>query len=108
MADIIFILMMLNGIFFILTAALGIVKFRDIYTRLHAATKAATFGFAFIIMAVAMQTGTPTDVTKALAAVLFQFLTAPIAAHMLGRVAIQRGIRPILNPRGDTSPSQSR
>lgn len=94
-ADIVFILMLMTGTFFVITAAWGLVKFPDIYTRLHAVSKASTFGFAFIVLAVAFRMGTATDITKAVTAVVFQFVTTPIAAHMIARVAIQRGIKPL-------------
>lgn len=94
------VLMIFVGLFFILTAAIGVLKFRDLYTRMHAISKGTTFGFAFVVLGCAGLTGTPLELGKALLAILFQFLTAPIASHMVGRVAIKRGIRPIGGPDG--------
>lgn len=100
-ADLLFLLMLLAGTFFIVTAAVGIVRFPDVYTRLHTASKASTFGFAFIVLAVAWRVGTPADMTKAVMAVLFQFATAPIGAHMIARVAVQKGLRPVSGRAGE-------
>lgn len=113
--DIVFILMMLTGTFFVITAAWGILKFPDLYTRLHASSKATTFGFAFIVLAVAFRVGTQEEILKAVAAVIFQFVTTPIAAHMIARVAVQRGIRPLDQnhqpiefPEGEFAPEDER
>lgn len=89
------------GLFFLLTAALGMVKLPDLYTRLHAASKGTTFGFSFVVIGSAILLGEPSDIAKALLAVLFQFLTAPIGAHMIARVAVQKGIRHVVNPQGE-------
>ncbi len=90
--------LILIGVFFTLTGCVGIYKFHDIYTRLHAASKGTTFGFAFIVIGAALILGQPTDIAKALLAVIFQFITAPIAGHMIARVAIQKGLKPIESP----------
>jgi multicomponent Na+:H+ antiporter subunit G len=57
---------------------------------MHASTKAGTLASALILVAVALVFGTTTVTTKALAAILFLMLTAPLAAHMLGRSAAVR------------------
>lgn len=92
---------LLIGLFFVITAAVGVLKFKDVYTRLHAASKAGTFGFGFIIIGVAISTGTDTDIAKAFMAVVFQFLTTPVSAHMIARTAVQKGLRPVRNARGE-------
>ncbi len=99
--------LMFIGLFFVFVAAVGIVRFPDIYTRLHAATKGVTFGFAFLIMGAAMllQKG-PDDIAKAVLAIIFQLLVAPIAGHMIARVAVRKGIRPVKNPQGELYDAQ--
>ncbi len=101
MISIVALIFMSLGLFFVLVAAIGVVKFRDVYTRLHAASKGATFGFCFIIFGAALLSGDPGDMAKAILAIIFQFLTAPLTGHMIARVAMRRGIRPILHPGGD-------
>jgi len=86
------------GLFFVLTGTIGVLKFKDLYTRMHAISKGTTFGFMFVLIGCAGLMGTPMDMGKALLAILFQFLTAPIASHMVGRVAMKKGIRPISSP----------
>lgn len=98
--EVICIVMIFIGMFFMLTAALGVVRFKDLYTRLHAATKASTFGFAFLVIGASILLGDSTDLAKGIVAVLFQFFSAPIGAHMICRVALKKGIRPISDPQG--------
>ncbi|RYD83041.1 MAG: monovalent cation/H(+) antiporter subunit G [Verrucomicrobiaceae bacterium] len=78
-------LFLLIGGFFALVAALGVYRFPDFYARIHAATKASTFGFGFTVLAAALALGTPSAWVKAVAAIAFLFITLPIAAHLLAR-----------------------
>jgi multicomponent Na+:H+ antiporter subunit G len=90
------------GLFFMLTGAVGVVRFRDIYLRMHAASKAGTLGFALFILGVALihlqHEPSPAILLKALLAIGFQFLTAPVAAHMVARVALRKGLVPLQSP----------
>ncbi len=99
--DYFFIALMFFGLFFIATAAVGVYRFKDLYTRLHATSKGVTFGFAALVVGVAFLLGDQGDIAKALLAVSFQFLTAPVAAHMIGRAALRKGVRPVRNPEGE-------
>ena len=78
-------LLVLIGAIFVLLAGVGVLRFPDVYARIHAATKASTLGIALIGIAttLALDEGRP----KALAAVVFIFITAPSAAHFVGRTA---------------------
>jgi len=76
---------LLVGGFFSLIAALGVFRFPDFYARIHAATKASTFGLGFTALAAALSFGTVSAWMKMIAAIAFLFITLPIAAHLLGR-----------------------
>jgi multicomponent Na+:H+ antiporter subunit G len=89
------IVLMFIGLFFIFTSALGVARFPDIYTRLHAVSKGTTFGFCFIILGTAFALGDASDIAKSLLAIVFQFITAPITGHMIARVALRRGVKPV-------------
>ena len=82
------VLCLLGGAF-ALIAALGILRLPDVLTRMHASTKAGTLASALILVAVALQFQDMGVTAKAIAAILFQMLTAPLAAHMLGRSAVE-------------------
>lgn len=78
------------GTFLMLLTGLGLVRMPDVFTRMHAATKAASLGVALLLIAAALHFGQTGVVTKALATVVFIFLTAPVAASLLGHAAYAR------------------
>lgn len=101
--NIVVILSLLLGTFFILSASIGIVRFPDLYTRLHAATKASTLGISFVLIAAFLFLYVEHSLIsgKLLLAILFLFLTNPVSAHMISRAAHRNGVKPVLNHRRD-------
>ena len=85
------VLLLAAGAFFMMIAAIGVVRLPDLYTRMHAASKAGTLGVTCLILAVAVRfIGTPAGLGAAVEALLvlvFIFLTTPVAAHLIGRAA---------------------
>ena len=82
------------GAFFILVAAIGILRLPDLYTRMHAASKAGTLGSGVLLIAIAVFSQ-ETDVgMRALAGIVFFLLTAPLSAHLLARAAYSVGYHP--------------
>lgn len=92
--DIVTGLIILLGSVFTLVAALGILRFPDLYSRSHAASKAGTLGSGLLLMALAIYSADLAIVARAFAAFLFLLLTAPIAAHLLARAAYYVGHKP--------------
>jgi len=82
-------LAILAGIFAVV-AAVGVLRFPDVMTRMHASSKVASFAGALALLAAAVDIGTVSATTRAVFAILFIFLTAPIGAHLLGRAAAWR------------------
>jgi multicomponent Na+:H+ antiporter subunit G len=80
------------GTFLMLLTGLGLVRMPDVFTRMHAATKAASLGVALLLTAAALYFGETSVGTKAVATIIFIFLTAPVAASVLGRAAYARRI----------------
>ncbi|MBR9787498.1 MAG: monovalent cation/H(+) antiporter subunit G [Vibrionaceae bacterium] len=87
------------GTLFFLIASLGIVRMPDLYTRMHAATKAGTVGVASLLLSVAIAIPDATVISRALGTMLFIFLTAPVAAHLLGKAMRKSGYRMWRNPK---------
>ena len=75
-----------------LLAAVGVLRMPDLFTRMQTATKASALGVSCLILAVAVHFGELGIITRALATIFFIFLTAPIAAHMIGRAAYFNGV----------------
>ena len=84
--------LMIVGALFMLLAAVGILRMPDLFMRMQASTKAATLGISCIVVALAVHFGEFEVTIRALAVVVFFFLTAPVAAHMIGRAAYFTGV----------------
>ncbi|WP_087037633.1 monovalent cation/H(+) antiporter subunit G [Thermococcus litoralis] len=92
------------GVGFNLLASVGILRFPDVYTRIHASTKCTTFGTIFIVLATVVYSiyrWLPTHDTRWITigihsalVVIFLVLTNPVGAHAIGRAARKSGIRP--------------
>jgi multicomponent Na+:H+ antiporter subunit G len=83
--------LMIAGGFFALVAAIGLVRFPDLYTRSHAASKAGTVGSGLAMVAIAVSADDVSTSLRALAGVAFFLITAPVAAHLLMRAAYKAG-----------------
>ncbi len=93
MSDVLTGILMLIGSIFCLVAALGIVRLPDALTRMHAATKAGTLGAGLLLLAEAVfyrQLGVSLRAATVIALLL---LTAPVAAHLVGRSSYRSGVR---------------
>ena len=73
------------GSLFILLAAVGVLKMPDFYMRMSVCTKAVTLGVGLILVAAAFSFNDFAITTRVLAIIVFLLLTAPVAAHMIGR-----------------------
>lgn len=90
--EIITAVLVIAGALFALIAAIGLVRLPDVLIRMHASTKAGTLGCGLILTAVAVHFGTTDIIARAIAAIIFLLLTAPVAAHMIGRAAYRTGV----------------
>jgi len=84
-------LLVLAGALLCLSAAIGLLRFRDVTTRLHAATKPQVLGLLLICVAIALSLRSWPVVAFLTVVVLVQLATAPLAAHMIGRQAYRNG-----------------
>lgn len=87
LVDIVAGLCLLLGGGFSLVAGLGVLRLPDVFTRLHASTKAGTLGVGLIVLALAITTEAWPVASKAVGAMLFLLGTAPVGAHLIGRAA---------------------
>ncbi len=80
----------------ILLAGVGVVRFPDTYSRMHAAAKAPTLGLLSISIGVALAVRSTVALATALLVVVLQLVTGPVGTHLLGR-AVYRTVRPPLD-----------
>ncbi|MBN7793952.1 monovalent cation/H(+) antiporter subunit G [Microbacterium esteraromaticum] len=94
-ADPIVLVLVLIGAILCLSAAVGLLHFRDVPSRLHAATKPQVLGLLLICLAIAVSQRTVGGILLGLVistpVILLQFVTAPLSAHMVGRQAYRNG-----------------
>jgi multicomponent Na+:H+ antiporter subunit G len=93
MNDILTALLLVLGSLFSFVAALGMLRLPDTVIRMHAATKAGTLGVGLILIAEAFFYAEVGITLRVLAAISFLLLTAPVAAHLIGRAAYYSGIK---------------
>jgi multicomponent Na+:H+ antiporter subunit G len=87
------------GLFFTFVGSIGLLRFPDFYTRLHATGKCDTLGGGLIILGLLIYhlfqyPGTPLIPAKLLFLVLFIFIANPTATHALMQAAYRMGIKP--------------
>lgn len=95
-ADFIIAISLLLGTFFIFSSSIGVIRFPDVYSRLHASTKAATLGVSGIMIGAFIFLFVEHDIVsgKLLLGIFFVLLTAPVSAHMISRAAHRSGTKP--------------
>lgn len=81
-------LFLIAGTALVLIAALGLMRMPDLYVRMHAATKAGTVGLGLILFAVALYFRDSTVTSRVAGTIFFIFLTAPVAAHVIGKAML--------------------
>lgn len=89
--DLVALLLVLFGALLCLTASIGLLRWRDVPTRLHAATKPQILGLLVICIAVALALRAWPVIAFLVPTLIVQFATAPLGAHMVGRAAYRNG-----------------
>lgn len=94
-------IMLVVGASFALVASVGLIRLKDVYMRMHAASKAGTLGSGLMLIALAVYATDLAIATRALAGVVFFLLTAPISAHLLAKASYAAGYRPCADTKKD-------
>ena len=85
---------MVIGSLFCALAALGILRFPDLYTRLHAASKAGPLGAGLILVGAGLASGDLLILIRCGLGLVFLILVSPVSAHLLARSALRSGTAP--------------
>ena len=82
-----------SGAGLVAIAGLGLLRLPDLYTRMHAVTKATTLGLALLLLPSALEAWRGGVFPMAeLLVVVFVFLTNPVGVHLLARAAYLSGL----------------
>lgn len=80
------------GVLFFLTSAVGLLRFPDFYTRMHAAGKCDTLGALLVLIGLAALQGFGLASVKILLIAVFLFATSPTATHAIARSALRNDL----------------
>lgn len=82
------------GSLFCLLAAVGMLRLPDLYTRMHAASKAGAVGAGMVLLGAGIGAFDLATLARVVLGVGFILLTTPVSAHLLARAAWRTGNRP--------------
>ncbi|MEE2707735.1 MAG: monovalent cation/H(+) antiporter subunit G [Planctomycetota bacterium] len=86
--------LILVGLFFLLVAAIGVIRFPDVYTRSHAVSLTDSLGALFVLSGLAVYEGFSTNLAKILVVLVLLYLLNPVIAHATVRSAYRSGLQP--------------
>ncbi|QHT57775.1 monovalent cation/H(+) antiporter subunit G [Cellulomonas sp. H30R-01] len=90
-ADVASVIFLLGGALLAFAAGVGALRFPDLLARMHAATKPQVLGLVLCLIGLALRLRSGGAVWALVLVALFQMLTAPVAAHMVGRAGYRTG-----------------
>ncbi|GEL99225.1 monovalent cation/H(+) antiporter subunit G [Cellulomonas terrae] len=90
-ADVASAVCLLGGAFLAFAAGVGALRFPDLLARMHAGTKPQVLGLALVLIGLALRLRSGGAVWALVLVAVFQMLTAPVAAHMVGRAGYRTG-----------------
>ena len=88
-SDIVVSILVLSGSLMAFTASIGILRFPDTLTRMHAATKPQTLGLLLVLVAAMIRLWDTVDFGMLVLSAIFALITAPVIAHRVGKLAYQ-------------------
>lgn len=84
--DVLAAVLLLSGGTLALAASVGVLRFVDVLSRMHAATKPQVLGILLCLAGAGVRLRDSVDLWMLVLAGAFQLVTAPVSAHLIGRV----------------------
>ena len=95
LVDIVSWIFLLTGSFFCLTGAVGLLRFPEFFSRIHAASLTDTLGASLILIGLMFQAGWQLALPKLILILIFSLLACTTASHAMGKAALKSGLRPL-------------
>ncbi len=92
---------LLTGGFLIITGAIGLVRFPDLYTRMHAAGVTDTGGAGLVLFGLMLQAGLTIVTVKLVLILWFLLFTGPVSSHVLAKAALHGKLEPLVDDEGE-------
>jgi len=88
------IIFIIAGLFFLLVAAIGVIRLPDVYSRSHAVSLTDSLGAFLILVGIALHEGLGTNMLKILAVLALLYILNPVITHATIRAALRSGLKP--------------
>ena len=82
------------GLMFFIAGTLGLIRFPDLFTRLHALTKADNLGLGFIVSGLAIYSGSWLVTVKLVLIWLLVLMSSAVVSHVIAQAALRKGVKP--------------
>ena len=92
--DILSIIFIVPGLFFLTVAAIGVIRLPDVFSRSHAVSLADSVGAFLMLIGVALHEGLGKNTLKILVVLALLFILSPVIAHATVRAALRSGVKP--------------
>ena len=92
-------ILLLGGAGFLLVGAIGVLRFPEFYSRLHAVSVCDTMGAGLVLLGLMLQGGLSIVTVKLLLMFYFMMFTGPTAVHALAQAALRGKLEPLVDER---------
>ena len=94
---------LITGSFFCLSGGVGLLRFPDFFTRIHAASLTDTLGAGLILIGLMFQAGVGITLAKLVMILILSLLAGTTASHAMAKAALKSGMHPQCGDENDTS-----
>ena len=95
LVDVLSWIFLVSGSFFCLTGAVGLLRFPEFFSRIHAASLTDTLGASLILIGLMLQAGWSMALPKLILILVFSLLAGTTASHAMAKAALKSGLRPL-------------
>ena len=92
--NILAIIFIVAGLFFMIVSAVGVVRLRDVFSRSHAVSLTDSLGAFLMLVGIAFHEGLGTNMLKILVVLALLYILNPVIAHATVRAALRSGLKP--------------
>ena len=92
--EILSIIFIVAGLFFLIVAAIGVIRLPDVFSRAHAISLTDSLGAFLTLIGIALHEGLSTNMLKILVVLALLYIINPVIAHATVRAALRSGLKP--------------
>ncbi len=92
--DILSVLFILAGLFFLIVAAIGVIRLPDVFSRAHAVSLTDSLGAFLMLVGLALHEGLSKNNLKIIAVLALLYIQNPVITHATIRAALRTGLKP--------------